>query len=211
MFTGIVSAVGRIASVSRNGGTGRGRGMGEGASGLVLTIRAAYRGLKQGESVAVNGACLTVARVLRGGFQVQVVETTQGRTLLGEYAPGRRVNLERALRATDRLGGHFVQGHVDGVAEVTRVEQRGDAWVYDLQVPRAVREVAIPHGAITVDGVSLTINDLPRGGGPDVVQVSLIPFTRRHTTLGTLRVGDRVHVEGDVLGKYVRQLCSTAT
>jgi len=119
------------------------------------------------------------------------------------------VNLERALRATDRLGGHFVQGHVDGVAEVTRAEQRGDAWVYDLQVPRAVRQVAIPHGAITVDGVSLTINDLP--GGPDVVQISLIPFTRRHTTLGTLRVGDRVHVEGDVLGKYVRQLCSTAT
>jgi len=203
MFTGIVSAVGTVAKATRETGNGTRQ------AGLLLTIRAPYKGLKQGESVAVNGACLTVERVVRGGFTVHVVETTTGRTLLGEYAAGRRVNLERALRATDRLGGHFVQGHVDGVAEVTRAEQRGDAWVYDLQVPRAVREVAIPHGAITVDGVSLTINDLP--GGPDVVQISLIPFTRRHTTLGTLRVGDRVHVEGDVLGKYVRQLCSTAT
>ena len=117
------------------------------------------------------------------------------------------MNLERALRASDRLGGHFVQGHVDGVAVVERVERRGEAWLFDLRAPRAVREVAIPHGSIAVDGVSLTINDLP---GPDLVQIALIPFTRAHTTLGTLRVGDRVHVEGDVLGKYVRQLCHTA-
>src|SRR5437899_8550738 len=201
MFTGIVSAVGTVAKATRETGNGTRQ------AGLLLTIRAPYKGLKQGESVAVNGACLTVERVVRGGFTVHVVETTTGRTLLGEYATGRRVNLERALRAADRLGGHFVQGHVDGVAEVTRAEQRGDAWVYDLRVPRAVREVAIPHGAIAVDGVSLTINDL----APDLVQISLIPFTRRHTTLGTLRVGDRLQVQGDVLGKYVRQLCSTAT
>src|SRR6266568_2566041 len=208
MFTGIVTAVGRVSAVARNGGKGRGRGNGEGVNGLLLTIRAPYKGLKPGESIAVNGACLTVERVVRGGFTVHAVETTTGRTLLGEYATGRRVNLERALRATDRLGGHFVQGHVDGVAEVTRAEQRGDAWVYDLRVPRALREVSIPYGAITVDGVSLTINDLP---GADVVQISLIPFTRAHTTLGTLRAGDRVHVEADVLGKYVRHLCRTAT
>ena len=204
MFTGIVTAVGRVASVAPNGG----RGTGDEGRGLALTIRAPYRGVKQGESIAVNGACLTVERVVRGGFAVQVVETTEGRTLFGEYAAGRPVNLERALRATDRLGGHIVQGHVDGVAEVERVVRAGDAWIYDLRVPRAVREISIPHGAITVDGVSLTINDLP---GPDSVQISLIPFTREHTTLGTLRVGDRVHLEGDVLGKYVRQLCRTAT
>src|SRR5439155_1507032 len=94
------------------------------------------------------------------------------------------------------------------VSAVGRVAREGDAWIYDLRVPRAVRETSIPHGAITLDGVSLTINDLP---GPDSVQIALIPFTREHTTLGTLRVGDRVHVEGDVLGKYVRQLCRTAT
>jgi len=201
MFTGIVSAVGRVAKATREPGNGKRE------TGLALTIRAPYKGLKKGESIAVNGACLTVERVVKGGFTVHVVETTEGRTLFGEYGTGRRVNLERALRATDRLGGHLVQGHVDGVAVVERAEQRGDAWVYDLRVPDAVREISIPHGAITVDGVSLTINDLP---GRDRVQISLIPFTREHTTLATLRAGDRVHVEGDVLGKYVRQLCSIA-
>ncbi len=202
MFTGIVSAMGRVAKATREAGNGKRE------TGLTLTVRAPFTGVKRGESIAVNGACLTVERVLKGGFTVHVVETTAGRTLLGEYAVGRPVNLERALRAADRLGGHFVQGHVDGVALVERVTQVEDAWIYDLRVPRSVREISIPHGAITVDGVSLTINDLP---GPDSVQISLIPFTRAHTTLGTLRVGDRVHVEGDVLGKYVRQLCRTAT
>jgi riboflavin synthase len=202
MFTGIVSAVGRIARAARRTGSGTR------AAGLTLTIRAPYKGLKPGESVAVNGACLTVERVVHGGFQAHVVETTEGRTLFGEYRVGRRVNLERALRASDRLGGHLVQGHVDGVAVVAGAEQQADAWVYDLRVPAAVREVAIPQGAITVDGVSLTVNAVP---GPDTVQISVIPFTRGHTTLGTLRVGDRVHVEGDVFAKYVRQLCRTPT
>jgi len=198
MFTGIVTAVGRVAKTTRDGGNGAGDG------GLTLAIQAPYKGLKKGESVAVNGACLTVERVVRGGFTVHVIETTEGRTLLGQYAGGRRVNLERAVRASDRLGGHIVQGHVDGVAVVVRAEPRGDAWLCDLRVPPAVREVSIPHGSITVDGVSMTINALP---APELVQISLIPFTRAHTTLGDLQVGDRVHVEADVLGKYVRQLC----
>ena len=193
MFTGIVTAIGRVGAVSRDGDRG-----------LTLTIRAAYKGLKKGESIAVNGACLTVERVVRGGFTVHVIETTEGRTLLGEYASGRKVNLERAVRAADRLGGHIVQGHVDGVAVVARAEPRADAWVCDLHVPPPVREVSIPQGSITVDGVSMTINALP---APNVVQISLIPFTRAHTTLGALKTGDRVHVEGDVLAKYVRQLC----
>jgi riboflavin synthase len=206
MFTGIVSAVGHVGAVSRPGTNGHARGGGRPGGALTLTIRAPYKGLKRGESIAVNGACLTVARVVKGGFTVQVVDTTANRTLFGEYAAGRPVNLERAVRAADRLGGHFVQGHVDGVGVVERVERHGDAWVYDLQVPTVVGEASIPQGAITVDGVSLTINDLPARG---LVQIALIPFTRAHTTLGTLRVGDRVHVEGDVLGKYVRQLCHT--
>jgi riboflavin synthase len=201
MFTGIVSAVGRVERVVRSTENGK-----RTPPGLTLTIRAPYKGLKQGESVAVNGACLTVERVVKGGFGVHVIETTAGRTLFAEYAAGRRVNLERALRAADRLGGHFVQGHVDGVAAVERVARRSDAWLYDLRVPDAVREVSIPRGAITVDGVSLTINELT---GPGMVQVALIPFTREHTTLGALQPGDRVHVEGDVLGKYVRHLCRT--
>src|SRR6266513_197104 len=110
MFTGIVSAVGRVAKAKREAGNGKRE------TGLTLTIQAPYKGLRKGESIAVNGACLTVERAVKGRFSVHVVETTEGRSLFGEYAGGRRVNFERALRAADRLGGHIVQGHVDGVA-----------------------------------------------------------------------------------------------
>ncbi|HTY06546.1 MAG TPA: riboflavin synthase [Gemmatimonadales bacterium] len=202
MFTGIVTAVGRVKAGKREAGNGKRD------PGLTLTILAPYRGLKRGESIAVNGACLTVEQVIRGGFTVHVIATTLDRTLVGEYAPGRRVNLERAMRAGDRLGGHIVQGHVDGVARVTVVTDRDDARLVDLEVPAEVREITVPHGSITVDGVSLTVNALPASGA---VQVSLIPFTRAHTTLGAVGVGDRVHVEGDVLGKYVRALCRTSS
>jgi riboflavin synthase len=195
MFTGIVDAVGRVEAVSQNGGR-------------VLRIRAPYRGLRKGESIAVNGACLTIERVVKGGFTVHAVETTLGRTLVGEWSKGCRVNLERAVRAGDRLGGHFVQGHVDGVATVARVAEQGDALLLDLRVPPEVAQVTILHGAIALDGVSLTVNALPSAG---VVQVSLVPFTRAHTTLGRVARGDRVHVEADVLGKYVRQLCGSQT
>jgi riboflavin synthase len=217
MFTGLVTAVGRVARVDAvptdgaSGGAGkrksRGAGSKRGAGGVTLDIRASLGRLARGESVAVNGACLTVERPIRGGFRVRAVPTTLERTLLGEYDAGRRVNLERAVRASDRLGGHWVQGHVDGVATVIAVARRGDATLYDLRVPAAVREVSIPQGSITVDGVSLTVNALPAG---DTVQVALVPYTREHTTLGGLAVGDRVHVEGDVLAKYVRALCRSA-
>lgn len=198
MFTGIVDAVGRVEAVTANGGRGTRDG------GRVLKIRAPYRGLKKGESVAVNGACLTVEQVAKGGFTVHAVETTVGRTLIGDWAKGRTVNLERALRAGDRFGGHFVQGHVDGVGAVERVVEQGDALLLDIRMPREVAETTVLHGSITVDGVSLTVNALPAAG---VMQVSLVPFTRTHTTLGALQAGDKVHVEADVLGKYVRQLC----
>lgn len=194
MFTGIVDAVGRLDAVMLN-------------NGAELRIKARYRGLKKGESVAVNGACLTIERVVKGGFTVHAVATTLGRTLIGEWQKGRAVNLERAVRAGDRLGGHFVQGHVDGVGTVERVAESGDALLVDIRVPREVQETTVLHGAVTVDGVSLTVNTLPRAG---VVQVSLVPFTREHTTLGQIKAGDRVHVEADVLGKYVRQLCRSA-
>ena len=191
MFTGIVDSLGRIDSVALN-------------NGAELRIKAPYRGLKKGESVAVNGACLTIERVVKGGFTVHAVETTLGRTLIGEWKKGRSVNLERALKVSDRLGGHFVQGHVDGLGSVERVGSQGDALLIDIWMPAEVAETTVLHGSVTVDGVSLTVNALPR---PGVMQVSLVPFTRTHTTLGQLAAGDRVHVEADVLGKYVRQLC----
>src|SRR5438552_1472628 len=128
MFTGIVSAVGRVESASPNGGRGKGDG------GRVLHIRAPYRGLKKGESIAVNGACLTIEKVVKGGFTVHAVQTTLGRTLIGEWQKGRSVNLERPVRAADLMGGHIVQGHVDGIGiveETTSNEKasNGNAWL----------------------------------------------------------------------------------
>jgi len=176
-------------------------------NGVELRIKASYKSVKKGESIAVNGACLTVERAVKGGFTVHAVATTLDRTLIGDWRKGRKVNLERALRASDRLGGHFVQGHVDGVGTVARVEEQADALLVDIRLPAEVVETTVLHGSITVDGVSLTVNALPSAG---VMQVSLVPFTRAHTTLGRLAPGDRVHVEADVLGKYVRQLCRSA-
>lgn len=188
MFTGIVSAVGTVRETRRTEG------------GLELVLDCPYAGLESGESVAVDGACLTVERVVPGGFAAHVVRTTLDRTRFGDYTAGLQVNLERALRAGDRLGGHLVQGHVDGVGTVTRVADRDDARLIDLEVPRAVARVTVPLGSITVDGVSLTVNHLP---APDTIQISLIPFTLQHTTLGLRRPGDRVHLEADTIGKYV--------
>jgi len=191
MFTGIVDDVGTIESVS------------VGAGGRELRIASRYRDLKDGESIAVNGACLTVREHGPGWFTVGAVETTLGRTTIGDWAGGRRLNLERALAMGDRLGGHMVAGHVDGVATVKSVDQQGDARILALAVPEMVMELSVLHGSVTVDGVSLTVNALPPDG---TLQLSLIEYTLRHTTLGDLKSGDRVHVEADMIGKYVQKL-----
>ena len=194
MFTGIVTAVGRVERADR------------GEGGLTLRIDAPYQGLAAGESIAVDGACLTVETFGEGWFAVHVVETSLGRTEFGSWKEGRRVNLERALAIGERLGGHLVSGHVDGVGRVTRVATQGDALLVDLSLPESVAGVTIPLGSITVNGVSLTVNALP---SPGECQVSLIPHTRQVTTLGALQVGDAVHLEGDMVGKYVRQFTQT--
>ncbi|HEU5359156.1 MAG TPA: riboflavin synthase [Gemmatimonadales bacterium] len=188
MFNGLVTAIGRVTKAVR------------GTDGLTLRIGAPYRGVRRGESIAVDGACLTVERVGRGWFEVHVVTTSLDRTAIGGWARDRRVNLERAVRAGDRLGGHIVQGHVDGVGRVLAVADHGDARLIDIAVPAEVGAVSIPLGSITVDGVSLTVNAIPR---PATVRVSLIPETLRKTTLGERVAGDPVHLEGDLIGKYV--------
>ena len=188
MFTGLVDDVGTIDRVT------------ETAAGREFRILSNYDDLADGESVAVNGACLTVRDREPGSFTVAAVVTTLGRTTMSGWSQGKRVNLERALKASDRLGGHIVQGHVDGVGTVRRVERFEDAVLVDIDVPAQVAEVLVPHGSITVDGVSLTVNAIP---APGTIQISLIPFTLEHTTLGERRVGDRVHLEGDTIGKYV--------
>jgi len=196
VFTGIVTAVGTVRRAEATAG------------GLALEIHAPYADLELGESVAVDGACLTVARVANGGFGVHIVPSSLERTLFGEYRPGRRVNLERALAVGDRLGGHLVQGHVDGVGRIAAVARQEDAWLVDVEVPEEVSRVSIPLGSITVDGVSLTVNAQP---SPRTIQLSLVPFTLERTTLGDRRPGDGVHLEGDLLGKYVRAFLDNRT
>jgi len=191
MFTGIVTDIGTVREARPSNG------------GLDLTIECAYPGLAAGESVAVDGACLTVAAVVADGFAAHVVRTSLDRTRFAELRAGGRVNLERALKVGDRLGGHLVQGHVDGVGTVIRVASREDARLLDLEAPPEVAQVSVPLGSITVDGVSLTVNAMPTSG---TIQISLIPFTLEHTTLGERRPGDRVHLEADTIGKYVRAL-----
>lgn len=191
MFTGLVTDVGTVANVTNVDG------------GRDVEITSAYRDVDTGESIAVDGACLTVTHAAPDQFTVHVITTSLDRTAFGNYVVGRRVNLERALRVGDRLGGHMMQGHVDGLGLVVQVDTRDDARLLDIRVPFAVAEVTVALGSIAVDGVSLTVNAIMAA---DVVQVSLIPFTLDHTALGDRRVGDRVHLEGDMVGKHVRQL-----
>jgi len=191
MFTGIITEIGTVGEVRA------------GEGGMDLSIACTWTDLALGESIAVDGACLTVASLAPGRFGVHVVRTSLDRTRFADLRPGDRVNLERALRVGDRLGGHLVQGHVDGVGTVLRVTQREDARLLDLQVPPEVARVSVPLGSVTVDGVSLTVNAVP---DPATIQISLIPFTLEHTTLADRRPGDRVHLEADVIGKYVQAL-----
>jgi riboflavin synthase len=191
MFTGIVTDIGTVRDATRSQG------------GLELTIACSYPDLAAGESVAVDGACLTVAAAVAGGFTAHVIRTSLERTRFEELRSGSRVNLERALRVGDRLGGHLVQGHVDGVGTVAAVGSKADARLLDLEVPPEVARHTVPLGSITVDGVSLTVNAVP---APGTVQISLIPFTLEHTTLADRRPGDRVHLESDTIAKYVASL-----
>jgi len=191
VFTGIIDDVGTIEQATTT------------PAGRELRVRCGYGDLASGESIALNGACLTVRDCGPEWFTVAAVTTTLDRTTVADWEVGTRVNLERALRAGDRLGGHLVQGHVDGVGQVVATAWRDDAWLIDVAVPPEIGELLVPHGSIAVDGVSLTVNEIPSS---DVLQVSIIEYTIRHTTLGDYRSGRRVQLEADVVGKYVRRL-----
>jgi riboflavin synthase len=190
MFTGIIEEVGIIRSVKDSN------------AGREIEIESSFKDLHDGESIAVNGACLTVNRQRNGSFTVAAVTTTLGRTTIGDWKNGQRVNLERAVRADARLGGHIVQGHVDSVGSVASVQREGDALLVDIDLPNGLSELMIPLGSVAVDGVSLTVNALTA----DRLQVSLIEYTLNHSALGDLKAGTRVHIETDVIGKYVRRL-----
>jgi riboflavin synthase len=190
VFTGIVEEIGRVSGVDGRGEAVRLRI----AAGRVLDA------LAIGDSIAVDGVCQTVVDLDAAGFALDSIATTLSRTTLGSLIPGDEVNLERALALGDRLGGHLVQGHVDGVGTVVSIVPAGAHVLFDVQLPEDVAEVTVLHGSITIDGVSLTVNALPT---PETVQVALIPHTWQNTTLQRRKVGDPVNLEGDLFGKFV--------
>ena len=190
MFTGLVEKTGTVKRVSR------GRG---------LVVEFAFEPWREplapGESVAVNGTCLTVACCDAGRFTADVLRETEERTGLAELKPGDKVNLERAMKAGARLGGHIVQGHVDGRGELVSKTPKGRDFALTFRCGRVIACGCVEKGSIAVNGVSLTVSGL----GDDWFRVDVIPTTLRETNLGCLKIGDRVNIETDVLGKYARK------
>ena len=194
MFTGIVTDIGEVLSIERRGDTRLRIGCGYDVSGIDL-----------GASIACDGVCLTVVdkgTEPRGWFDVDASGETASKTTLGDWGVGRRLNLERALRVGDELGGHIVSGHVDGVADVVELRDEGDSTRYVFDVPAALARFIAPKGSVALNGTSLTVNEVEgtRFG------VNLIPHTKEVTTWGGVRAGDRVNLEIDTLARYVARL-----
>jgi riboflavin synthase len=194
MFTGIITDVGRVRSIETNGDTR-------------LVIETAYdtREIDIGASIACAGPCLTVTDKGEGWFAVDASAETLSKTTLGDWAEGTRVNLERALKVGDEMGGHIVTGHVDGIAVVISVTPEGDSQRFVLEAPKEYARYVAPKGSVTLDGVSLTVNEVDG----NQFGVNIIPHTQAATTFGDLKPGDRVNFEIDVLARYVDRLRET--
>jgi riboflavin synthase len=192
MFTGIIEELGTVASLE----------VLEDSIRLGIKASLVREDLAQGESVSVNGVCLTAAEMTPEGFIADVMLETLNRSSLSGISHGERVNLERAMSGAGRFGGHVVQGHVDGVAEIISREPSANWEVVKVRIPSELSKYVVHKGSITFDGVSLTVNDI----SGDVVSLSLIPETLRLTTLGTKQVGDKLNVESDILAKHIEKL-----
>jgi riboflavin synthase len=190
MFTGLIEEVGRLAFVEPT------------ERGLRISVAAkrVVDGLQLGDSVSVDGVCQTVIALTDQGFIVEAMAPTIARTTFGALRPNQRLNLERALTVGSRLGGHLVQGHVDGVGTVRSLERQGEHVVIDIEAPEDVADVTVLHGSIAVNGVSLTVNAIPEAS---VVQVAIIPHTWENTNFRELAPGVAVNLEGDMIGKFV--------
>ena len=190
MFTGLIEDVGTIGGLRLQ------------QKSAVLTVKTKLpvRSMARGASVAVNGACLTVVKKGLRSFTVDVSPETLQRTSLETLAVGSMVNLERPMRLADRLGGHLVTGHVDGVGAVAAIERQGEFTIITFEVPAPLGALLVPKGSVAVDGISLTVNVCRK----QRFSVAIIPFTLRHTNLRARRVGDKVNIETDLIGKYVQ-------
>ena len=191
MFTGLVEEVGRVSRLE----------LGEMLS-LSISAGRAAEDTREGDSVSVNGVCLTVGKADGRTLSFYAMPETLRRTALGELVEGSAVNLERAMAAGSRFGGHIVQGHVDGVGEVLRVRPEGEAVIWEFAAPDSVLRYAVEKGSVCVDGISLTLVSIKEGS----FTVSILPQTRANTNLAELGVGDSVNLEADVIGKYVERL-----
>ena len=192
MFTGLVEHVGTIESVQRSDGGAR----------IHVNAGPLAHGLAKSGSIAVNGCCLTAVEISGKTFAADLSGETLRRTNLCELKPGTRVNLERPLTAMKELGGHFVQGHVDGIGRVARLESEGANWWFGVRVPPELARYIALKGSIALDGISLTV----AGWHDSVVETAIIPFTHKHTNVSSLKIGDAVNVECDVLAKYVERM-----
>ena len=197
MFTGLIETIGRVVSANRTAAGVR----------LRVDLGPAADGARPGDSVNLSGACQTLAAVDGPVADFDTVAETLARTTLGGWGTGTAVNVERSLRPGDRLGGHFVAGHVDATGRVLDSRDRAGGWVLRVEAPDALWPEIAPKGSIAVDGVSLTVVE----AGPPAFTVALIPTTLRETTLGRLAPGDRVNLETDLLAKYVRRALAAGT
>lgn len=193
MFTGIVERVGSIRAVTDHRTTRR----------FTIACGALAEELSLGDSVSVDGACFTAAALGTDTFEVDVIGTSLDRTIASTYEEGSRVNLERALQMTGRMDGHLVQGHVDGIGRLREFVREGEFWKLTFELPRDVAALTVARGSITLNGVSLTVADMPAA---HTCVVGLIPYTYEHTNLGALQPGAPVNVEGDLIGKYVGKI-----
>ena len=190
MFTGLIEEVGRLAAAEP---TDRGLR-------LEIAAQRVMDGMREGDSISVDGVCQTVVAMSDRGFAVEAMAPTLARTTLGALRPQQQLNLERALTLSSRLGGHLVQGHVDGVGRVRDVRRTGEHVLVEIEVPEAVADVTVLHGSIAINGVSLTVNEIP---DENVLQVAIIPHTWEHTNFSGLQAGSPVNLEGDMIGKFV--------
>ncbi len=192
MFTGIVEELGTVSAVRR----------GADSAQLIIEASKVLEGSRVGDSIMVNGVCLTAVHFGPSGFTADVMAETLDKSNLGSLRKGDRVNLERALRLGDRLGGHIVSGHIDAVGQIAGRRKQDIATLIDIKAPAVVMRYIIKKGSVAIDGISLTVAD----SGPDSFQVSLIPHTAHMTTLGLKEPGDTVNLESDIIGKYVEKL-----